>query len=208
MCPSQRIILGSPWLYVLLRAVLSSVTLLKWYLMDFSFFPFSNPIINKYLEEMLWNCKYPDRGNLIQGVGYSDDKRAHKLNNPEMSNSRKPSPPPDLRHKGRGNGVAGTRVQGHAQKACLVRTGAMKETTSLLVMPPEAEKKRRKTARASPLFTFSHWLNPANAGAWESQSAGVSPSPKPSRDGQSGWEGWDSPRTSTLSNSHSPHVAL
>ena len=93
---------------------------LRWYLMDFSFllfFFFSYNLINIFAE-MLWNYKYPDRGNLTRGVDYPDDKRAEKLNN-----HRKPLPPLGLRHEAQRVEMVlpEPRVRGLAQKACLVR---------------------------------------------------------------------------------------
>ena len=37
---------------------------------------------------MLCDCKYPEREDLIQAVGYPDDKRAEKLNNPRSAMAR------------------------------------------------------------------------------------------------------------------------
>lgn len=89
---------------------------------------------------MPWDWKYPDRGNVIQGVGYPDGKGTERLNNPGISNAWKPLQ--TWGTKG-GDGVARARGQGHAQMASVVRAGAMKETQSLLVMPSEAERAGR-----------------------------------------------------------------
>ena len=123
---------------------------------------------------MLWDYKYPDRGDLTQGIGYPDNKRAEKLNN-----HRKPLPPLGLRHKGR-------RWYCQSPALGVVRRGPIWWGWSLEEDPVIAGNAAWSIERwgRNTVASLSSCLPLAQPSWKPAESAGFSPSAVQSRDGQ------------------------